>query len=101
MAQLAVLAPAAAVGVVVNATAIAPIMLGARLVGDEGWQATAKGVGATVLVPVTWMVGGRLLAKRYGAARAAVLIAAGVGSGWVSIAWLGLLRELDEQPAVG
>ena len=68
---------------------------------DGAVVALAKGVGAPVLVPVTWMVGGRLLAKRYGAARAAVLIAAGVGSGWVSIAWLGLLRELDEQPAVG
>ena len=64
------------------------------------WLSVYVYVGATVLVPVTWMVGGRLLAKRYGAARAAVLIAAGVGSGWVSIAWLGLLRELDEQPAV-
>lgn len=101
MAQLALLAPAAAAGVAANAMAIAPIMLGARLVGDEGWQATAKGVGATILVPVTWMVGGRLLAKRYGAARAAVLIAAGAGSGCVSIAWLGLLRDLVEPPAAG
>ena len=94
MAQLALLAPIAATGVAANATAILPIALGARFVGHEGWQATAKAVGATILLPVSWIVGGHLLARRYGGTRAAMLLSAGAGSGWVSLAWLGLMRDM-------
>ena len=46
--------------------AIVPIALGARFLRHEGWQATAKGVGATFLLPITWTVASHFLAKRYG-----------------------------------
>ncbi len=79
-----------------NAATVVPIALGARFVRHEGWQATAKAVAATVLLPVSWLVAGRLLAKRWGAARAAMLVSVGAGSGWVSLAWLGRLRDLAD-----
>ena len=93
-AELVVLAPVAAAGVAANAATVVPIALGARFVRHEGWQATAKAVAATVLLPVSWLVAGRLLAKRWGAARAAMLVSVGAGSGWVSLAWLGRVRDL-------
>lgn len=94
MGTLALLAPVAAAGAVANAAVVVPIALGTRFVGDEGWQATAKAVAATALLPVSWIVSGHLLARRWGVARAVALVAAGAGSGWVSLVWLGLLRSV-------
>jgi hypothetical protein len=92
MARLALLAPVAVYGVAANAATVVPVSLGARLVRHEGWQATTKAVGATALLPVTWLLGGRLLAKRWGSPRAGILVASGAASGWVSLRWLGLFR---------
>ena len=92
--RLVALSPVAAAGVVANSPAIVPIAVGSRFVRDDGWQATTKGVAATALLPLTWTGTGILAARRWGARRALVLVAAGAGSGWAALGYAGLLRDL-------
>lgn len=92
-ARVALLAPVAAAGVAANAPAVLPIAIGAQLIRHDGWQATAKGIGATVLLPLTWAVAGCLVARRWGAARGALTVAGAAASGAVSLTWLGLVRD--------
>lgn len=96
VAELALLAPIALAGAAANAPAVVPIALGARLVDHEGWQATTTAVAATVLLPLTWAAAGWRVARRRGTARSLLLVAASVGSGWVSLLWLGRRRDLAE-----
>ena len=92
-AGIGLLAPVAVAGAAANAPAVVPIAIAARLIRHDGWQATAKGIGATVLLPLTWTVAGCLVARRWGAVRAALLVGAAAGSGAVSLTWLGLVRD--------
>lgn len=92
--RLVALSPVAAAGVVANSPAILPIAVGSRFVRDDGWQATTKGVAATALLPLTWTGTGIFAARRWGARRALVLVAAGAGSGWAALGYAGTLRDL-------
>ena len=68
--ELAMLTPLAALGAVHNA----PVALGAkflsRRVKNEVWQATTKGISATLLCPVVWAFDFALLNRRVGDANA-------------------------------
>jgi glycerol-3-phosphate O-acyltransferase/dihydroxyacetone phosphate acyltransferase len=85
--ELAVLSPAAALGILANA----PVLLAglaARRVDDEMWHASIKGVGGTALVPLTWATEIVFLARRYGLRRAFVLTTTGAAAGLATLAWL-------------
>ncbi|MFN8036361.1 MAG: 1-acyl-sn-glycerol-3-phosphate acyltransferase [Acidimicrobiia bacterium] len=89
VAEVIALAPAARVGAVANA----PVLLGALAVGrrasGEGWQATAKGVSGSFLLPLTWATEYAVLNHRWGRRRAVSLTALGAVSGFAA------LRVLD------
>ena len=101
-ARIALLTPVAVAGAAANAPAVVPIAIGTRLIRHDGWQATATGVGATILLPLTWTVAGCLAARRWGAARAALLVGVAAVCGAGSLTWLGLVRDApDTEPSSG
>lgn len=85
--ELAMLTPLAALGAVCNA----PVALGAKFlswrVKHEVWQATTKGVGATLLCPVVWAFDFAILNRRFGRRRALGITATGAFGGLAWIAW--------------
>jgi len=85
--ELAMLTPLAALGALHNA----PVALGAkflsRRVKHEVWQATTKGIGATLLCPVVWAFDFALLNHRFGRRRALGITVAGAFGGLAWIAW--------------
>jgi 1-acyl-sn-glycerol-3-phosphate acyltransferase len=91
--EAVVLSPAAALGLAAWAPALAGVALLARAVPGEGWQATVKGVGGTVLLPVGWGIEAAVLRRHLGTARAGLLVAAGALSGRAALAWLDRVRR--------
>jgi 1-acyl-sn-glycerol-3-phosphate acyltransferase len=91
--ELAVLTPAAAVGMIANAPALIAGAV-ARFVPDEMWRASVKGVGGTLLVPLTWATELALLSRRHGPRRASMLTVAGAVGGLATLAWLDRRRDL-------
>lgn len=87
------LAPVAAFGVVANGPVVLLVGAAGRSV-PVGWQATTKGVGGTLLVPLLWGAEYALLARRIGRRRAAALTTAGALSGWVALGWLDRRQRL-------
>jgi 1-acyl-sn-glycerol-3-phosphate acyltransferase len=84
-AELAAVAPAAAIGAVTNAPVALTIKGLTRVVRDSSWQATAKGVAGVVLCPIVWGTEA-VLVRRYGRrAVVATLLAAPAGG----LAWIG------------
>ncbi len=83
----AVLAPVAAVGVVLDG----PVVLLARLAGNRvehpAWKATAKGLVGFVFFPVIWTWESVRAYRRFGGKGAAVAALAGPVSGLAWIAW--------------
>jgi glycerol-3-phosphate O-acyltransferase / dihydroxyacetone phosphate acyltransferase len=86
-AAVVALAPLAGVGVLANA----PVLLGAwaagRRIRGDAWQATAKGVTGTFLVPLTWGLEYGWLARRLGRRPALALTATGAVGGLAFLAW--------------
>jgi 1-acyl-sn-glycerol-3-phosphate acyltransferase len=80
------LAPAA-FGLLANAPALLAGVV-ARNVPDKMWHATIKGVGGTLLLPMTWAGEIAWLSRRVGARRAALITAAGAVSGLATVAWI-------------
>jgi 1-acyl-sn-glycerol-3-phosphate acyltransferase len=86
--ELMLLAPVAAAGLVMNA----PVVLGAWAANtrspNEGWDATAKGVAGTVLVPLVWGAEYGVVTHIWGRRRALGALAATVVGGSAALAWL-------------
>jgi 1-acyl-sn-glycerol-3-phosphate acyltransferase len=86
-AEFALLAAPAAFGLLANAPALLAGVV-ARNVPDKMWHATIKGVGGTVLLPLTWAGEIAWLSRRLGTRRAALITAAGAISGLATVAWI-------------
>jgi hypothetical protein len=84
---------AGGLGMLANAPVLVAGLL-ARGVVDEMWQASIKGLSATVLLPLAWGTELALLSRRCGARRASVLTAAGAAGGLATLAWLDRRRGL-------
>jgi glycerol-3-phosphate O-acyltransferase / dihydroxyacetone phosphate acyltransferase len=107
--ELVLLAPPAALGLVVNAPTLLGAYAASKRVRDDMWQATTKGVAGTVLSPVVWITEFALLARRFGWVRAALVVKAGALAGIAALAWhdrwtdrrgvVWLARAAREQPA--
>jgi len=94
--QLVALAPAAALGVAVNAPMILGVAVASRRIRSDAWQATTKGVGGTLLSPIVWLLEIAFLARHIGKRRAIALTAAGAACGLASIAWRDRFVRLRE-----
>jgi glycerol-3-phosphate O-acyltransferase / dihydroxyacetone phosphate acyltransferase len=92
-AELAVLTPPAAVGVVTNAPAVALTGLAGRAVADRPtWRATVMGITGLFLFPLTWSgVAYRLRHRGWKAVTAVFVVAPLGGLSW--IAWRGRWSE--------
>jgi 1-acyl-sn-glycerol-3-phosphate acyltransferase len=93
VAELVMLTPPAAVGMLAHAPVLVAGVL-ARRVRDEAWRATVKGLAGTVLLPIVWTTEVVFLSRHYGLRRASELPAAGAMSGLATLAWLDRQREL-------
>ncbi len=91
--ELALLTPAAAVGLLANGPVLVAGLL-ARARDDEMWHATIKGVSGTVLLPLSWGAEIAFLSRRYGVRRAFALTAAGAVAGRATLAWLDRRQDL-------
>jgi 1-acyl-sn-glycerol-3-phosphate acyltransferase len=85
--ELAMLTPLAALGAVHNAPVALGVKLMSRRVKHEVWQATTKGIGATLLCPVVWAFDFALLNRRFGRRRALGITVVGAFGGLAWIAW--------------
>jgi 1-acyl-sn-glycerol-3-phosphate acyltransferase len=90
----ALLAVPAAFGFVANAPVLV-VGLAARAVPEEMWHATIKGVGGTLLLPLTWVAEIVWLSRRVGVRRAALITMAGAISGLATLAWID--RDRDQR----
>jgi glycerol-3-phosphate O-acyltransferase/dihydroxyacetone phosphate acyltransferase len=84
--ELAVLAPVAAIGAVINAPVAIAIRGVAAAVREPSWQATAKGVAGLGLCPVVWGAEAFLVRRHGRRVVVGLLVAAPVG-GMAWIAW--------------
>jgi 1-acyl-sn-glycerol-3-phosphate acyltransferase len=81
------LAPFAALGVVLDGPVVLVIRLAASRVPHPAWQATAKGVGGLVLLPVAWAGETWWVYRRWGGLAATGVALAGPVGGLAWIAW--------------
>jgi 1-acyl-sn-glycerol-3-phosphate acyltransferase len=95
--RAALLAPVAAVGLASWAPALAGASLAARAASTESWQATVKGLCASLLLPLGWVAETTLLARRIGRLRAAALVSTGAISGRAGLRWLENVRGILER----
>jgi len=81
------LAPLAAMGMVLDGPVVLVVRLAAGRVRHPAWQATAKGLGGLVLLPIAWTAETWWVKRRWGglAALGVALAAPAGGLGW--IAW--------------
>jgi len=100
LAELIALTPPAVVGVVANAPTLLVLRVASRRVPHEAWQATVKGVGGTVLVPVVWAVEFGLASRSVGNRRALMLTASGAIGGAVALVWWERLQRRRQRARV-
>ena len=93
-AEVAVMTVPALVGLLANAPVLVGCTTADLLVRHEGWRATVKGLGATLLCPITWFGEWVWLSKRFGRGRATVMALAGATAGLAALGWWDHVAEL-------